>query len=221
MHDNMVSTLPPQLERPDVRAAIVTAATKAYEASVDRYDQAIGDDNMLFGQMVWKAVSYFLKDELANLPDCRAVYVNQSLAIQVGRAHLRHHKLGNSEQDDPEHSFPNHPGPASRLGPEQLELNLPAGAGKPDVFLGWVIGTYGNPEDGLRRIYFQAVGSQRALDGTISRWEEIVPLYEAPSDGEGETMKKKEIKAEPVIAPEPEVDLRGEDEEAEADQPDR
>ena len=215
----MKYAVPPELERPDVRAAIVTALAAAYQSSQDSYDPGVGHDNMLFGQMVWKSGSHFLKRELAGLPGCKAEYVNQSLDIRIGRTQVRLHKLGDSEQDDPARCFPNHPGPASRLGPEQLELALPPGAGRPEEYLGWVIGTYGNPEDGLRRICFQAVGSLRALDGTIAHWEKIVPIFEAPplTEVEIEAKKMKKTKVEPVIAPEPEVGLHEEGEEAQDD----
>jgi len=219
----MGSTIPPELERPDVRDAIVKAMTVTYEVSQDRHDPSVGDDNMIFGQHVWKSGSHFLKEGLEGLDECRADYVNQSLDIQVGRTRLRHHKLGDSEEDDPARCFPNHPGPASRLGPEQLVLQLPSGAGKPAEYLGWVIGTYGNPEDGLRRICLQAVGSVRALDGTIAHWEEIIPIFEATAatDAEKETMKMKKTNVEAVIAPEPQVGLRTDGEGVETEQGER
>jgi hypothetical protein len=215
----MGSTIPPELTRPDVRTAIVEAMAATYEISQERHDPTVGDDNMIFGQHVWKTGSHFLKKGLSGLPDCRADYVNQSLDIQIGRVRLRHHKLGDSDEDDPARCFPNHPGPASRLGPEQLELNLPRGAGRPQEYLGWVIASYGNPEDGLRRIYLQAVGSVRALDGTIAHWEEIIPIFEAAplTEVEIEAKKMMKTKAEPVIAPEPEVGLHEEGEEAQDD----
>ena len=216
MPADMGSTVPSELERPDVRTAIVSALATTYEISQDRHDPTVGDDHMIFGQHVWKTGSHFLKQELGGLPECRADYVNQSLDIQIGRVRLRHHKLGDSDQDDPARCFPNHPGPASRLGPEQLKLNFPAGTGQPKEYLGWVIGSYGNPDDGLRRVYLQAVGSERALDGTISQWEKIVTVYEAPplAEVELESKKMKRAKAEPVISPEPEVGLHDEGEEA-------
>src|SRR5437660_1366505 len=83
---------------------------------------------------------------------------NQSLDIKIGRAKLRLHKLGESEEDDPRHAFPDHPGPATRLGTEQLELQLVSPDGEPRHYFGWVIGTYGNHEDGCRAIRLHAVG---------------------------------------------------------------
>jgi hypothetical protein len=163
-----------------------------------------------FGQHIWKSGSHFLKRELERLPGCQADFVNQSLDIQIGRTRLRHHKLGESEQDDPARCFPNHPGPASRLGPEQLEMELRWAQGQPAEHLGWVIGSYGNPEEGLAMVCLQAVGGERALDGSISRWEEIVTIYQA-SSGVALASALPAPRAETVIAPEPEVGLYEDD----------
>src|SRR5438552_3022098 len=82
MRPRMGSTIPPELTRPDVRTAIVEAMAATYEISQERHDPTVGDDNMIFGQHVWKTGSHFLKKGLTGLPDCRADYVNQSLDIQ-------------------------------------------------------------------------------------------------------------------------------------------
>jgi hypothetical protein len=203
--------LPTELQRPEVQAAIVTALRAAYEISQERHDPEVGDDAMIFGQHIWKSGAHFLKGQLDQLPGCRADFVNQSLDMQVGRARLRHHKLGDSEQDDPGSCFPDHPGPASRLGLEQLELQLASAGGEPAACFGWVIGTYGNPEDGLCRVCLQAVGSERALDGTIAGWQGIVTIYEASATAAAQAPAAAE-QAETVIAPEPVVGLhRGEE----------
>ena len=202
----MTVHLPAELQRPDVQAAIVAALCTAYEVSQERHDPEVGDDAMIFGQHIWKSGAHFLKGQLDQLAGCRADFVNQSLDMQVGRARLRHHKLGDSEQDDPARCFPDHPGPASRLGLEQLELQL-VSAGDPAECFGWVIGTYGNPEDGLRRVCLQAVGSERALDGTIAGWQRIVTIYEASATAAAADATAGE-QAETVIAPEPVVGLQ-------------
>jgi hypothetical protein len=198
--------LPSELQRSDVQTGIVAALRTAYEISQERHDPEVGDDAMIFGQHIWKSGAHFLKGQLDGLAGCRAEFVNQSLDMQVGRARLRHHKLGDSEQDDPASCFPDHPGPASRLGPEQLELELASAGGEPADCFGWVIGTYGNSEEGLRRVCLQAVGSERALDGTIAGWQAVVTIFEA-----SETAASRDATpggpADTVIAPEPVVGL--------------
>ena len=42
-----------------------------------------------------------------------------------------------------------------------------------------MIGSFGNPEDGLRALRFHAVGAHRALDGSISRWEAVYTTFDA------------------------------------------
>jgi hypothetical protein len=198
--------LPFELQRPEVQTAIVAALSTAYEISQERHDPEVGDDAMIFGQHIWKSGAHFLKGRLDQLAGCRADFVNQSLDMQIGRARLRHHKLGDSEQDDAAHCFPDHPGPASRLGPEQLELELANAGGLPAECLGWVIGTYGNAEDGLCRVCLQAVGSERALDGTIAGWQGIVTIFEK-GKAAGAQDAVAAAQAETVVAPEPEVGL--------------
>jgi hypothetical protein len=198
--------LPLELQRPEVHAAITRAITTAYDVNVERHDPGVGDDRMTFGQHCWKSGSYYLKREFDELPEGRAEYNNQSLDINIGRAKLRLHKLGESEEDDPRHAFPDHPGPAARLGPEQLELQLVSPDGEPRHYFGWVIGTYGNHEDGCRAIRLHAVGSERALDGTINHWEDIVTLYDASRDT-SVPMPFSPSEPDVVVSPEPVVAL--------------
>jgi hypothetical protein len=209
----MSDHIPTELQQPEIQSVIVRSLLGAYEISQERHDPEVGDDAMTFGQHIWKSGSHFLKRELDGLPGCQADFVNQSLDIQIGRARLRHHKLGESEQDDPFRCFPNHLGPASRLGPEQLEMELQWARGRPVEHLGWVIGSYGNPEEGLAMVCLQAVGGERALDGSISRWEEIVTIYQA-SSGAAVARAIPAPRAETVIAPEPEVGLHEDETEA-------
>jgi hypothetical protein len=209
----MSDHIPTELQQPEIQSVIVRSLRTAYEISQERHDPEVGDDAMIFGQHIWKSGSHFLKRELEGLPGCQADFVNQSLDIQIGRARLRHHKLGESEQDDPACCFPNHPGPASRLGPEQLEMELHWSQGQPVEHLGWVIGSYGNPEEGLAMVCLQAVGGERALDGSISRWEEIAIIYQA-SSGAAVASAIPAPRAETVIAPEPEVGLHEDETEA-------
>jgi hypothetical protein len=85
-----------------------------------------------------------------------------------------------------------------------------------------VIGTYGNHEDGCRAIRLHAVGSERALDGTISYWEDIVTIYDVSRDASVPTPFSP---SEPdvVVSPEPVVALHepGEKQKAAEDEPSR
>jgi hypothetical protein len=92
-------------------------------------------------------------------------------------------------------------------------MELQWARGRPVEHLGWVIGSYGNPEEGLAMVCLQAVGGERALDGSISRWEEIVIIYQA-SSGAAVARAIPAPRAETVIAPEPEVGLHEDETEA-------
>jgi hypothetical protein len=164
--------------------AIVASIVRAYAENQDRHDPAVGDDALTFGIHLWKSGSFFLSERLGAVPGIMAEVVNQSLTVQVGRCRLRVHKLGDSELDNPETSFPNHAGPAARMGRvEQLSFKFRGRLHERDEYLDWVIGHYGSPDDGLRAVRLQAVGNERALDGKISRWEAIETLLDvsAPS----------------------------------------
>lgn len=203
----MPTKLPAELQQPEVRSAIVDSIVRAYAENQDRHDPAVGDDALTFGIHLWKSGSFFLSERLGAVPGITAEVVNQSLTVQVGRCRLRVHKLGDSELDNPETSFPNHAGPAARMGRvEQLSFKFRGRLRERDEYLDWVIGHYGSPDDGLRAVRLQAVGNERALDGKISRWEaietlldvsapQVVPAAQQPAD-------------DVVVAPEPAIGLR-------------
>lgn len=192
--------LPAELHRSDIRTGIVRALLRAYEHNVSRHNPSLGDDPLTFGMHVWKSGNRFLREELQDLSGTSLTQVHQSLEAQVGRCRLRPHKLGDSETDDPYRSFPQHVGPATRLGRmtqlrldlfdlelSQLhlpqlhpsEMQLPEMQAPKEEYLDWVIGHYGSATSGLRAVRLQAVGAERAGDGTISRWEAVDTLFEA------------------------------------------
>lgn len=220
----MPDHLPQMLQSGDVQVALVEALERAYDISQERHDPLVGDDAMTFGIHVWKSGAHFLAEAVVAAGGT-AELVNQSLAMRLGDVELRHHKLGDSELDNPETAFPNHPGPAARMAGRavgvQLELDLQEEeATASQIYLDWVLGSYGNPEDGLRAVRLQAVGSNRALDGTISRWEDVVTLYDA-SLGLFLPLATPytEAAADVEITPEPEIRLRRDEAERDAGRP--
>ena len=213
--------LPPALQSPDFPAAVVRALQRIYEVSQERHDPDVGDDALTFGIHVWKSGVLFLGAAIKAIGGSTEV-VNQSLAMRFGDVELRHHKLGDSETDDPSSSFPNHAGPAARMPGRsedvQLELPLPDDE-EPRVYFDWVIGSYGNPEDGLRAVRLQAVGDQRAFDGTISRWESVITLFDASVGAALPLSPNTTIApaADVEITPEPDVALHPEAPEQQAE----
>ena len=207
MVQRMTSKLPAELQRSEVEEAILQSLVRAYVENQDRHDPAVGDDALTFGIHLWKSGTFFLAERLGSLPDVTAEVVNQSLTLQIGRCRLRLHKLGESEFDNPEASFPNNIGPAARMGRvEQLAFKFRGSRGR-DEYLDWVIGHYGNPEDGLRAVRLQAVGSERALDGKIARWEAVETLFDA-STGASLPVVTRPVHDDVVVAPEPAIALR-------------
>jgi hypothetical protein len=204
----MVTKLPAELQRSDVQEAIVQSIVRAYAENQDRHDPGVGDDALTFGIHLWKSGTYFLAEGLGSISGIAAEVVNQSLTVQVGRCRLRVHKLGDSEFDNPETSFPNHAGPAARMGRvEQLTFIFRGHKRERDEYLDWVIGHYGSPDDGLRAVRLQAVGSESALDGKLARWEAIETLFDAAT-GAAALLPAPLADDDVVVAPEPTIALR-------------
>jgi hypothetical protein len=203
----MPTKLPAELLQPDVQQAIVDSIVRVYAENQDRHDPAVGDDALTFGIHLWKSGTFFLAEQLGAIPGITAEVVNQSLTVQVGRCRLRVHKLGDSEFDNPETSFPNHAGPAARMGRvEQLSFKFRGRLRERDEYLDWVIGHYGGPDEGLRAVRLQAVGNERALDGKISRWEAIETLFDV--SGREAVSPATPSADDVVVAPEPAIALR-------------
>ncbi len=154
--------------------------------------------------------------ELGRVDGATWTVVNQSIEIKLGRYKLRVLKLGQSEADDPWHSFPDHVGPATRMGRnEQLVLKLGLEDFAP---LDWVIGHYGSADDGLRAVRLQAVGTERSEDGRITRWSAVLPIYEAVGVPVSLTVIDGE-QPDAVPIPEPDIALKQDAQESDRSQP--
>lgn len=204
----MMTKLPAELQRPEIQVAIVQSMERAYSENQDRHDTAVGDDALTFGIHTWKSGTFFLAERLGAIEGISTEVANQSLTVQIGRCRLRVHKLGDSEFDNPQASFPNHAGPAARMGRvEQLTFKFRGHWNEREEYLDWVIGHYGSPDEGLRAVRLQAVGSKRALDGKISHWEAIETLFDA-STGARVAAAPIPPTEDVVVAPQPAISLR-------------
>jgi hypothetical protein len=213
-----MALIPPELQNTDLRDSILKALLSAYEVNRERHDPSVGDTALTFGIHTWSSSTYYLQIEMQEVAGTACTVVNQSLEISIGRCRLRVLKLGNSETDNPWHCFPDHAGPASRMGRnEQLELKLGLEEIEP---LDWVIGHYGTSEDGLRAVRLQAVGSERSEDGRITKWNAVDTIYEAVGDVMPLTVITGD-QADSVPIPEPDVALKPESpgEEVDRSQP--
>lgn len=206
--------LPPPLTSKTLQAALFHALKRTYETSQERHDASVGDDTMTFGIHIWKSGIHFLEPAVEAVGGTTCV-TNQSQAIRFGEVELRHHKLGDNETDNPFASFPNHAGPAARMHGRAagIQLDLPLPKDEPamvSVYLDWVLGSYGNPEDGLRAVRLHAVGEHRALDGTINRWEDVFTIFDA-SEGIAmpldPTIQADAARADVEVTQEPDVEL--------------
>jgi len=218
--------LPDHLRDPELQARLVRALQRTYEISQERHDANLGDDALTFGVHIWRSGVHFLGPAIVAAGGAAEI-VNQSLALRIGDIEMRHHKLGDSEFDNPSACFPNHAGPAARMigrtGAVQLDLPIPEDEDAATrVYLDWVLGSYGNPDGGLRAVRLHAVGSQRALDGTISRWEAVYTLFDVSAGAAIPSVpdiSSEDIAADMEITPEPDVELRENAADEDAAQP--
>ena len=209
--------LPPELARDDLGETLVEGLRRAYEANQEAFQADAGHNALTFGICVWQSGVHFVDQSLGALDGVSTTVASQSLDIRVGRCKLRVHKLGDSEFDDARTSFPHNVGPAARMGRyEQLEFELVAEARREGEYLDWVVGHYGNAIDGLRAVRLQAVGDDRALDGTISGWGDIVTLFDVAT-GTLVQMVPANTTHEVVVIPEPDVALQSDADEEESD----
>ncbi len=203
--------IPPELLRSDLRDAILAAVSRAYEVNQERHDPKLGDTPLSFGILVWTSSTLFLSTELGQLRGVECSVVNNSIEIRVGRCRLRSHKLGRSAADDPWRCFPDHVGPAARMGRVeqigvQLDLDL-----DPELVeaLDWVIGHYGSCEEGLEAVRLQAVDGERCQeDGRVTRWSAIDTIYEVKRPADVDLTVLEGGQADAVPIPEPEVAIR-------------
>lgn len=175
----MTSELPDELRRSEIQQAIVDALERAYSENQERYAPEVGHDAISFGSAVWRSSVFFMLEALSQVTGVSTSEDRNSLSIATGRCRLRVHKLGSSEEDDPESSFPNTDGPASRMGGPDRQLRFDFGDSETIEYFDWVIGHYGSATEGLRAVRLQAVGGDRALDERITRWEVIYTIFDA------------------------------------------
>lgn len=202
-----MAIVPPEIQRSDLHDAIMRALRLTYEVNQDRHDPSVGDTPMTFGLHTWTSSTFYLQRELADVAETTWTVANQSIEVKTGRCRLRIHKLGNSEDDNPWQSFPDHAGPAARMG-RVVQLTLDLGLEEIEP-LDWVIGHYGSAEEGLRAVRLQAVGSERSEDGRITRWSAILPIFEAGGAPLMLTVIEGE-QPDAVPIPEPDVTLKPE-----------
>lgn len=209
-----MAVVPAELRGLALRDAILRALRASYEVNQERHDPSVGDTALTFGIHTWTSSTYYLQREMKEVSGTSSTVANQSLEIKIGRCRLRVLKLGNSEIDNPWHCFPDHAGPASRMGRnEQLELSLGLEEIEP---LDWVIGHYGSAEEGLRAVRLQAVGAERSEDGRITKWSAVVPIYEMTADAVSLSVIAGD-QADSVPIPEPNVALKPDAQREEVD----
>lgn len=151
---------------------IVPLLDEALTAAAERHLLANGRgaDGFSFGTDAWSLPARMFKDRAEDglipfevtAPGC---------VLRLGSTEIRHHRVGESENDDIESSFPNNAKAA--VAASQLRL---FGArlyfGPPGEI---VLAFMASAEGGLRAVYLARVG--RVQDGKIVEWESAVEIW--------------------------------------------
>jgi len=174
----------------------------AYRENQALQDPSLGHDDWTYAVVNWRSVNHLLLRRLQGSAEVAAMEENNSIQITCAGYTFRIHKLGKSEFDDPRACFPGNPGPAGRLVAEQLELGI-VDPTEPSF---WVIGIYGNLEQGLRAVRLQAPSSSR--DDRITGWSRIETLWQAGQEAVEEDVTVWPSVPAPEPVPVPDVRLR-------------
>lgn len=175
---------------------------QALLASAERHQLAINDgaDNFSFGTDAWSLPARKFKDaieeeaipfSMAPLPGC---------VLQLDGLRLRHHRVGWSELDDIESSFPGNARALAAHGEHWQQLSFGYPDNEPPTPGCLVLAYMANPTVGLCAAYVARVG--RVEYGKVVAWAETRCLYRRDPLGESETAAQD---VPPEATPVPEV----------------
>ncbi len=149
---------------------------RAYDLARDHYDPDIGVDGQIFAFAVYKIAGHLFQQRVdVELPGAAVVWNGRGRELTRSGWHVRWNKVGSSERDHIDHSFPSRSHSAALMADanmEQLTLGLRDGQPK-----NWILAHVGNPVDGLRALYLAAPIEVRA--GQVAGWARWVAIYDA------------------------------------------
>lgn len=149
---------------------------RAYELARDHYDPDIGVDGQIFAFAVYKIASHLFQERVeVDLPGAAVVWNGRGRELVRGGRHVRWNKVGSSEHDRIQDSFPSRSRSATLMADANLEqLTLGLHDGEP---VNWILAHVGNPVDGLRALYLAAPIEVRA--GQVAGWARWFAIYDA------------------------------------------
>ncbi len=179
---------------------------RAYELARDHYDPDIGVDGQIFAFAVYKIVSHLFQERVdLDLPGGAVVWNGRGRELVRGGRHIRWNKVGSSERDRIDESFPSRSRSAAVMADANVEqLTLGLRDGEP---ANWILAHVGNPVDGLRALYLAAPIEVRGSQ--VVGWARWLAIYDVERPDEmlpGAMPVPGSI--EPMPAELPDFDLR-------------
>ena len=175
----------------------------AMDAAVERHGiaEGRGADSFSFGTDAWSLPARLFRDYCQSTECPFSLSSDKGCVLKIGDSTLRHHKVGHTEAEDINSSFPNGAHALVQEVSQQLLLfPIEPDATSDDVVLAYMA----NPTDGLCAVYLATVG--RVNNGKIVEWDQVVPVWSRSGVDVGafETV----MSVEPEVTPEPQVGLR-------------
>jgi hypothetical protein len=153
---------------------------RAYLLARDHYDPDNGVDGQIFAFAVYKIAARHFDNEIAEVPGAAVVWNSRGREIRIGEKHLRWNKVGHSERDNIETSFPSRSRSAAiaaDFNVEQLALGL-----VDSDPTHWIIAHTGNAIEGLRTLYLAAPIESR--NGQVTGWLRWIAIYDGQQPDE-------------------------------------
>lgn len=149
---------------------------RAYDLARDHYDPDIGVDGQIFAFAVYKIASHLFQERVdVDLPGAAVVWNGRGRELVCGGRHIRWNKVGSSERDRIDESFPSRSRSAALMADANMEqLTLGLRDGEP---ANWILAHVGNPVDGLRALYLAAPIEVRG--GQVAGWARWLAIYDA------------------------------------------
>ena len=186
-------------------AAVRGVIKHAYELARDHYDPDIGVDGQIFAFAVYKIAARLFEREFADTDGAEVIWNGRGREITRGGMRLRWNKVGTSERDEIDRSFPSRSRSARIMAEQNLEqLNFGFSDGDPD---NWIIAHTGNPIDGLRTLYLAA--PLETSNGRVTGWLRWIAIYDAanPDDASPALPMPGALEPTPVELPEFDIAL--------------
>lgn len=144
--------------------AIIEALHQAYLTACEQHDPPSGSDMATFGYCLYRFACFRLTAMAQLLEGVENQTKGQLFRLGIGDFEVGCHRVGSSEYDDIQESFPHNDNSAWTLGFPEIPLFPEMERVRPGI----IIAHMGNPDDGLCAVYLAVPGE--VSQGRIRSW---------------------------------------------------